>query len=195
MHTATKMTSNDELTAEGALNILENVTEKSGKLGKDLQKDILTAVSRIRNEYVFLKSDVESSNKRITVLEPRAAETHVLLPALLDGVGGNRREEQETSSAPRVNFKDNDWRAADPASGTRTRYSDVAVKRRSGGGGQETTNARVNGSKVRKDEKENYTETRTEERTSNNNIEEEEEGEMEELAGFEAATYRRNRRR
>ena len=42
------------------------------------------------------------------------------------GVGGNCSEERVTYSGSRVNFKDNDWRAADPAGGTRKRYSDVA---------------------------------------------------------------------
>jgi hypothetical protein len=107
----------------------------------------------------------------------------------------NCSEERVTSSGSRVNFKDNDWRAADPAGGTRNRYSDVAADRRPGERGQETPTTQVDQSKEREDEKENHTETRAEEQTSNPNLEEEDEGEMEELVGFEVVTYRRNCRR
>jgi hypothetical protein len=74
------------------------VTEKSGKLRNNLKKGILTAVSCIRNKFAILKSEVESTSRRIVDLEARASETHSILQALLDGVGGNRREEQEATS-------------------------------------------------------------------------------------------------
>jgi hypothetical protein len=50
-------------------------------------------------------------------------------------------------------------------------------------------------SEEKKDEMENYKEIRTGGPTTNPNSEVEEEGEMEELAGFKAVTYRRYRRR
>jgi polyhydroxyalkanoate synthesis regulator phasin len=77
------MASNGEFTVEDALNILGNLTEKNGSLRNEVKKDILTAVSCIRNEFVFVKSEVESANRRITELETRATETHSLLQAFL----------------------------------------------------------------------------------------------------------------
>jgi len=147
------MASTGDVTVEDALNILENVTEKSGKVRNDLKKDILAAVSFIRNEFESLKSVVESTNRRITELESRAAETHALLQVLMDGVGGNRSEERVTSSGSRVNFKEKEWRAADPAGGMRKRYSDVTADRRPGERGQETPTTQVDQSKEREDEK------------------------------------------
>jgi len=73
------MASNGEFTVEDALNILENLTETNGNLKNGVKKDILTAVSCIKNEFVFVKSEVESANRRITELEARATETHSLL--------------------------------------------------------------------------------------------------------------------
>ena len=76
-------------TVEDALNILESLTELNGNLRNEVKKDILTAVSRIKNEFDYVRSEVESANRRITELEARATETHSLLLALLDGVGGH----------------------------------------------------------------------------------------------------------
>ena len=174
---------------------MENVTEKSGKVRNDLKKDILAAVSCIKNEFESLKSVVLSTNRRINELESRAAETHALLQAFIDGVGGNCSEVRVTSSGPRVNFKKKEWRTADPAGGTRKRYSDVAADRRTGERGQETPTTQVDQSKEKEDEKGNHTETQAKELTPNPNLEEEDEGEMEDLVGFEAVTYRRNHRK
>jgi hypothetical protein len=115
----------------------------------------------------------------------------------MDGVGGNRRKEQEaTSSGLCANFKNNDGRADEPAGGKRRRYTDVVLDRRPGEGGTETLTAQAEQSKEREDEeKENYTETQQGEQPINPNVEEGEEEELEELAGFEAVIYRRNCRR
>ena len=81
------MASNGEFIVEDALNILESLTELNGNLRNEVKKDILTAVSRIKHEFVYLRSEAESANRRITELEARATQTHSLLPALLDGMG------------------------------------------------------------------------------------------------------------
>ena len=65
----------------------------------------------------------------------------------------------------------------------------------SGNGGQEKTKTHVAHSEEKKDEMENFKEVQTEGPTANPNSEVEDEGEMEELAGFKAVTYRRYRRR
>jgi len=83
------MAPNGEFTVEDALNILESVTELNSNLRNEVKKDILTAVSRIKNEFVYVRSEVESANRRISELGARATETHSLLLALLDGVGGH----------------------------------------------------------------------------------------------------------
>jgi len=106
------MASNGEFTVEDALNILESLTELNGNLRNEVKKDILTAVSRIKHEFVYLRSEAQSANRRITELEARATETHSLLLALLDGVGGHRKEEQETPSGQRGNYNGNHRRAA-----------------------------------------------------------------------------------
>ena len=106
------MASNGEFTVEDALNILESLTELNGNLRNEVKEDILTAVSRIKHEFVYLRSEAQSANRRITELEARATETHSLLLALLDGVGGHRKEEQETPSGQRGNYNGNHRRAA-----------------------------------------------------------------------------------
>jgi polyhydroxyalkanoate synthesis regulator phasin len=63
------MASNGEFTVEDALNILENLMELNGNLRNEVKKDILTAVSHVKNEFVYVKSEVESANRRITELE------------------------------------------------------------------------------------------------------------------------------
>jgi len=65
----------------------------------------------------------------------------------------------------------------------------------SGNGGQEKTKTHVAHSEEKKDEMENYKEVQTEGPTANPNSEVEDEGELEELAGFKAVTYRWYRRR
>jgi hypothetical protein len=130
------MASNGEFTVEDFLNILENLTERNGKLRNEVKKDILTAVSCIRNE--FVKSEVVSANRRITEMEARAKETPSLPQALLDGVGGHRKEEQETPSGQRENNNGNHRKATEPTSGTKMRYADV-VERKKPRKGQEKT--------------------------------------------------------
>jgi polyhydroxyalkanoate synthesis regulator phasin len=195
--TVSKMAATGEFTVEDALNMLANVADNSGKVRNDVKDDIRAAVSCIRKEITSLKSEVESTNKRITDLETIAGETHSLLNALMDGVGGNGRKEQEaTSSGLSANFKNDDGRADEPAGGKRRRYADVVVNRRPGEGGTKTLTAQTEQSKEREDEeKKIYTEARQGEYPINPNLEEEEEEDLEELAGFEAVMYRRNRRR
>jgi polyhydroxyalkanoate synthesis regulator phasin len=84
-----KMASNGELTVEDALNMLENLVELNGNLRNEVKNDIRRVVSCIKSEFVCVKSEVESANRRITELEARTTETHSLLLALLDGVGGH----------------------------------------------------------------------------------------------------------
>ena len=67
------MASNGEFKVEDALNILESLTELNGNLRNKVKKDILTAVSRIKHEFVYVRSEVESANRRITELEARAS--------------------------------------------------------------------------------------------------------------------------
>jgi hypothetical protein len=137
------MAATGEFTVEDALNILANVVDNSGKVRNDLKEDILAAVSCIRKEITSMKSEVESTNKRITDLETKAGEMHSLLKVLMDGVGGNCRKEQEaTSSGLCANFKNDDGRADEPAGGKRRRYADV-VDRRPGEGGTETLTAQA----------------------------------------------------
>ena len=136
------MASNGEFMVEDALNILENLTETNGNLRNEVKKDILTAVSCIKNKFVFVKSEVENANRRITELEARATETHSLLLALLDGVAGHRKEEQETPSGQRGNYNGNHQKAAEPTSGAKTRYADAVERNKPGNGGQEKTDTR-----------------------------------------------------
>jgi len=136
------MASSGEFTVEDALNILENLTEINGNLRNEVKKDIRTAVSSIKNEFLFVKSEVESANRRITELEARATETDSLLLALLDGVGGHRKEEQETPSGQRGNYNGNHRKAAEPTSGAKMRYADAVERNKPGNGGQEKTDTR-----------------------------------------------------
>ena len=136
------MASNGEFKVEDALNILESLTELNGNLRNKVKKDILTAVSRIKHEFVYVRSEVESANRRITELEARAMETHSLLLALLDGVGGHQKEEQETPSGQRGNYNSNHWRAAEPTSGTKVSYAEAVERNKPGNGGQEKTDTR-----------------------------------------------------
>ena len=131
------MASSGEFTVEDALNILENLTEINGNLRNEVKKDIRTAVSSIKNEFLFVKSEVESANRRITELEARATETDSLLLALLDGVGGHRKEEQETPSGQRGNYNGNHRKAAEPTSGAKMRYADAVERNKPGNVGQE----------------------------------------------------------
>jgi seryl-tRNA synthetase len=151
-----RMASNGELTVEDALNVLENLTELNGNLRNEVKRDIRTAVSCIKNEFVFVKSEVESANKRITELETRATETHNLLLALLDSVGGHREEEQETPSGQRGNYNGNHRKATEPTNGTKIRYADAVTRNKPGNCGHEKTKSHVAHSEGKKDETENY---------------------------------------
>ena len=86
-----KMASSGEDVVEDALNILLNVTEKSGNLRNDLRKDILKAVSNLRKEFASLKCEVEDKNKLTVDLENRVVEVNSTLKALQLGVDGNCR--------------------------------------------------------------------------------------------------------
>jgi hypothetical protein len=72
---------------------------------------------------------------------------------------------------------------------------DGVGRNKPGNGGQEKTKSHVAHSEEKKDEMENYEETRTGGETANPNSEVEEVGEMEELTEFKAVTYRRYHRR
>jgi hypothetical protein len=105
-------------------------------------------------------------------------------------VGGNREEEQEAPSGQRENYNGNHRKAAEPTNGMKMRYADAVGRYKPGNGGQEKTKSHVAHSEEKKDETENYKEVRTEGATANPNSEVEKEGEMEELAGCKAVTYR-----
>ena len=85
------MASSGEDVVEDTLNILLNVTEKSGNLRNDLRKDILKAVSNLRKEFASLKCEVEDKNKLTVDLENRVVEVNSTLKALQLGVDGNCR--------------------------------------------------------------------------------------------------------
>ena len=57
------MASSGEDAVDDALNVLINVTNKSGKLRNDLRKDILQAVSKLRKEVAKLKCEVEGKKQ------------------------------------------------------------------------------------------------------------------------------------
>ena len=126
------MAPSGENAVEDALNVLINVTNKSGNLRNDLRKDILKAVSDLRKELAKLKCEVEDKNKLIVDLEKKAAETNNILNALQAGEGSNGGEDHgATSLGWKVNSKDSasagDWNVA--ARRTRKRYSDVVADR------------------------------------------------------------------
>jgi len=124
------MASSGEDAVEDALNVLINVTKKSGNLRNDLRKDILKAVSNLRKELAKLKCEVEDKNKLIVDLEEKAAETNNILNALQAGEGSNSAEDHgATSLGWKFNPKDSasDWKVA--AGRTRKRYSDVVADR------------------------------------------------------------------
>jgi peptidoglycan hydrolase CwlO-like protein len=81
------MASSGEDAVNDALNVLINVTEKSGNLRNDLRKDILEAVSKIRKEVAKLMCEVEDKNRLIGELEKKAAEANNKLNALQAGEG------------------------------------------------------------------------------------------------------------
>jgi hypothetical protein len=109
-------------------------------------------------------------------------------------VGGHREEEQETPSSQRGNYNGNHREAEEPTSGTTMLYADAVGRNKPQNRGQEKSRTHVAHGKGKKDEMENYTEIQTEGQTANPNSDVEEEGEMEDLAGFKAVTYRRHRR-
>src|SRR5215510_13879779 len=180
---------------EAALNILVNVTENSSDVRNNFKEDILKAFSSLRNVFVGLRSEMESTNRRIVELETRAAETIFMLQALRTGVGGNGRGEQEaTARGLQVNYKDN-RRTTGQANGAKKRYSDAVADRPGEGGKKASTTsnasiAQTNQSKQREDETEQHTKTPTREQPTSSDEEE-----MEELAGFEEVTYRQNNKR
>jgi hypothetical protein len=124
-----KMAPSGEDVVEDALNILLNVTEKSGNLRNDLRKGILKALSNPRKEFASLKCEVEDKNKLIVDLENRVVEANSILKALQLGVDGNCRGNKEvTSVGSRLNSKAIDWSVA-PADSTKKRYSDMVADR------------------------------------------------------------------
>jgi len=109
------MASSGQDAVEDALNVLINVTKKSGNLRNDLRKNILIAVSNLRKELAKLKCEVEDKNKLIVDLEERAAETNNILNALQAGEGSNGGEDHgATSLGWKVNPKDSasNWKVA-----------------------------------------------------------------------------------
>jgi hypothetical protein len=124
------MASSGEDAVDDALNVLINVTKKSGNLRNDLRKDILQAVSKLRKEVAKLKCEVEGKNKLIGELEKKAVETNNILNALQAGEGSNGGEDHgATSLGWKVNPTDgaSDWKVA--AGRTRKSYSDVVADR------------------------------------------------------------------
>jgi hypothetical protein len=101
---------------------------------------------------------------------------HSLLLALLDGVGGHRKEEQETPSGQRGNYNGNHRKAAEPTSGTKVSYVDAVERNKPGNGGQEKTKTHIAHSEEKKDEMGNYKEVHKEGPTANTNSEVEDEG-------------------
>jgi len=71
------MASSGEFTVEDALNILESLTELNGNLRNEVKKDILTAASRIKHEFVYLGS----CKQKNYWLEATPTQTHSLLLA------------------------------------------------------------------------------------------------------------------
>jgi len=122
------MASSGDDVVEDALNVLVNVTVKSGNLRNDLRKDILKAVSKLRKEFASLKCEVEDKNKLIVDLEMRVVETNSTLKALQQGMGGNCRGNKEATCS-QVTSKDIDWGVAPSAGRTKKRYSDVVADR------------------------------------------------------------------
>ena len=121
------MASSGEDVVEEALNVLLNVTEKSGNLWKDLRKDILKIVSNLRKEFASLKCEVEDKKKLTVDFEMRVAETNSTLNSLhLDLDGNCRGNKEATSLGSQVTTKDIDWSVARSAVRTKKRYSDVA---------------------------------------------------------------------
>jgi hypothetical protein len=120
------MASSGEDAVDDALNVLINITEKSGNLRNDLRKDILEAMSKIRKEVAKSKCEVEDKNRLIGELEKKAVEANNLLNTLQAEEGHSGGEDHgATSLSWKVNSKDsaNDWKVA--ASRTRKSYSDV----------------------------------------------------------------------
>jgi hypothetical protein len=70
-------------------------------------------------------------------------ETHSLLLALLDGVGGHREEEQETPSGQRGNYNGNHRKAEQPTSRTKILYADAVGRNKAGNRGQGKTRTHV----------------------------------------------------
>lgn len=74
-----------------------------------LWKDILKAVSNLRNEFAKLKREVDDKNKLIVDLEMKTAETNSTLTGLEFGVGSNCEGDNEaTSLGLEVNSMDRD---------------------------------------------------------------------------------------
>ena len=123
-HTTHKRAAGSEDAVKEALNVLINVTEKSGNLRNDLWKDILGAVSNLRKEFAKLKCEVQDKNKLILNLEMKASETNSSLRPLEIGCAGVK---EATSPRFPVNWKVSDWNV--PPSGGRPKklYSDVVA--------------------------------------------------------------------
>jgi hypothetical protein len=100
------MAAGSEDVVEEALNVLINVTEKSGNLRNDLRKDILGAVSNLRKEFAKLKCEVEDKNKQILSLEMKASGTNSTLRPLEFGCVGDK---DVTSPGFPANWKVSDW--------------------------------------------------------------------------------------
>jgi predicted PP-loop superfamily ATPase len=112
------------------MNVLINVTEKSGNLRNDLRKNILEVVSKISEEVAKLKCEVDDKNRLIGELVKKAVEGNIVLNTLqaADGSSGGK-DTGATSLGWKVNSKDsaNDWMVA--AARTRKSYSDVVANR------------------------------------------------------------------
>jgi hypothetical protein len=124
------MASSGEDAVDDALNVLINVTKKSGNLRNDLRKDILEAVSKLRKEVAKLKCEVKDKNKLIGELEKKAAETNNILNALQAREGSNGGEDHvPTSLGWKVNPTDRASGLEVAAGRTRRSYSDVVAHR------------------------------------------------------------------
>jgi uncharacterized phage infection (PIP) family protein YhgE len=124
------MATSGEDAVHDALNVLMNVTEKSGNLRNDLRKDIIDAVSKIREEVAKLKCEVDDKNRLIGELKKKAVEANTVLNTLQAAEGSSGGKD---NGAPSFGWKVNskgsgsDWQVA--AGRTRRSYRDVSANR------------------------------------------------------------------
>ena len=117
------MASSSEREFENALNMLVNVTEKSGKLRNDYKKDIVMAVSILRKEMENMMKVIEEKNSQISKLETEVTERNSIMAEPRAAV--RRGEDGETSRSGEGNYEASEWRSAQPGGSRMKRYADV----------------------------------------------------------------------